>query len=112
MQIFSYLQSIGFVGKFHSDNFPDISSTLTIIIYGTCLFLLVRHLKTTITPLLSLLFTLVLLLGLTIANVASTDLLPSDIVGGYVYGGVWIFFNFLLFEMLRLVLERHKVEYD
>ncbi len=112
MQIFSYLQSIGFVGKFHSDNFPDISSTLTIIIYGTCLFLLVRHPKTTITPLLGPLFSLVLLIGLTIANVASTDLLPSDIVGGYVYGSVWIFFNFLLFEMLRLVLERQKVEYD
>ncbi|MEH7309062.1 DedA family protein, partial [Neobacillus drentensis] len=112
MQIFSYLQSIGFVGKFHSDNFPDISSTLTIIIYGTCLFLLVRHPKNTITPLLSLLFTLVLLIGLTIANVASTDLFPSDIVGGYVYGFVWIFFNFLLFEMLRLVLEKHNVEND
>ncbi|MBV7506461.1 VTT domain-containing protein [Bacillus sp. sid0103] len=112
IQIFSYLQSIGFVGKFHSDNFPDISSTLTIIIYGTCLFLLVRHQKTTITPLLGILFTLVFLIGLTIANVASTDLLPSDIMGGYVYGSVWIFFNFLLFEMLRLVLEKHKVEND
>jgi hypothetical protein len=105
MQIFSQLQSIGFVGKFQSDNFPDISSTLTIIVYGTCLFLLIRHSKMTFTSVVGTLITLVIFSGLTIANVASTDLLPSDIVGGYVYGGVWIFFNFLLFEMLRLVLE-------
>jgi membrane protein DedA with SNARE-associated domain len=104
MQIFSQLQSIGFVGKFQSDNFPDISSTLTIIVYGTCLFLLIRHSKTTFNQVFGPLITLVLFSGVTIANVASTDLLPSDIVGGYVYGGVWIFFNFLLFEMLRLVL--------
>ncbi|MFB6804960.1 hypothetical protein ACFCVU_28235 [Peribacillus butanolivorans] len=50
------------------------------------------------------------LMGLAIANIASTDLLPSDILGGYVYGGVWISFNFLLFEMLRLVLDKVKIE--
>ncbi|MBT2726790.1 VTT domain-containing protein [Bacillus sp. ISL-75] len=110
MQIFSYLQSLGFVGKFHSDNFPDISATLTIIIYGTCIFLLVRHPKMTITPVLGPLFTLVLLMGLTIANIASTEILPSDIVGGYVYGSVWIFFNFLFFEMIRIVLEKSENE--
>lgn len=107
MQILSYLQSIGFVGKFHSDNFPDIHSTIIIIIYGTCLFLLVRHPKTTITPVLGPIFTLILLIGLTIAKVLTTDILPSDIVGGYVYGGVWIFFNFLMFEMIRLVVEKN-----
>ncbi|MBT2719539.1 VTT domain-containing protein [Bacillus sp. ISL-46] len=109
-QIFSYLQSLGFVGKLHSDNFPDISSTLTIIIYGTCIFLLVRHPKKTITPVFGLLFTLVLLMGLTIANIASTEILPSDIVGGYVYGCVWVFFNFLFFEMIRIVLEKIKMK--
>jgi len=45
-------------------------------------------------------------MGITIAKIASTNVLPSDIVGGYVYGGVWIFFNFLLFEMLRLVIDK------
>ncbi|MEY2196297.1 DedA family protein [Neobacillus sp. BF23-41] len=110
LQIFSFLQSLGFVGKFHSDNFPDISSTLTIIIYGTCIFLIVRHPKTNIPPVLGPLFIFVLLMGLTIANIVSTEKLPSDIVGGYVYGSVWIFFNFLFFEMIRLVLEKNKNE--
>ncbi|TWD93472.1 membrane protein DedA with SNARE-associated domain [Neobacillus bataviensis] len=107
IQIFSYLQSIGFVGKFHSANFPDINATIIIIIYGTCLFLLVRHSKKNYMSIIVPLFGLLLLMGVTIVNIASTDLLPSDILGGYVYGSVWIFFNFLLFEMLRLVLENY-----
>jgi len=107
IQIFSYLQSIGFVGKFHSANFPDINATIIIIIYGTCLFLLVRHSKKNYMSIIVPLFGLLLLIGLTIVNIASTNLLPSDILGGYVYGSVWIFFNFLLFEMLRLVLEKY-----
>ena len=107
MQIFSYLQTIGFVGKFHSANFPDINATIIIVIYGTCVFLLVRHLKNNYMSIIIPLFGLLILMGLTIVNIATTDLLPSDILGGYVYGSVWIFFNFLLFELLRLVLEKY-----
>ena len=110
MKIFSYLQSLGFVAKFHSANFPDINATIIIIIYGTCLFLLIRHSKKNYTSIFVPLMGLILLMGLAIANIASTDLLPSDIVGGYVYGGVWISFNFLLFEMLRLVLDKVKIK--
>ncbi|MFJ5563161.1 DedA family protein [Lysinibacillus xylanilyticus] len=106
LEVFSLLQSIGFRGEFHSSNFPDLKATLTIIIYGTCIFLLVRHLKnnylTIIIPLLGLL----LLTGLAFGNIVSTNVLPSDIVGG---GGVWIFFNFLLFELFRLVLEKNEI---
>lgn len=105
-EIFSYFGSLGFKGVFHSANFPDLNATILIIVYGTCLFLLVRHSKKNYAPVLALLFALFLLMGLGIANIASNNVLPSDIVGGYVYGGVWIFFNFLLFEMLRLVLEK------
>lgn len=107
IEIFSFLQSIGFVGKFHSGNFPDFRSTLTIIIYGTCVFLLVRHSRKNYVSLIAPLMGLSLLIGIAIVNIASTSLLPSDIAGGYVYGSVWIFFNFLLFEMFRLVLERY-----
>lgn len=105
-QALSFLESFGFVGKFHSENFPDLNAVIIITIYGVCFFLLVRHSNRGLTPVFAALFALFILIGLTVANIASTNLLPSDIVGGYVYGAVWIFFNFLLFEMLRLVLER------
>ncbi|AZU60012.1 DedA family protein [Neobacillus mesonae] len=105
-QALSFLESFGFVGKFHSENFPDLNAVIIITIYGVCFFLLVRHSNRGLTPVFAALFALFILIGLAVANIASTNLLPSDIVGGYVYGAVWIFFNFLLFEMLRLVLER------
>lgn len=104
MKAFSYLQSYGFFGKFHSANFPDMNATILIIIYGSCLFLLVRHTTKNYVPIFGSVLVLVLLFALAIINIASTNTLPSDIVGGYVYGAVWIFFNFLLFEMFRLVL--------
>ncbi|ULT56404.1 DedA family protein [Neobacillus drentensis] len=106
IKTFSFLQSFGFAGKFHSANFPDLNATMIIIIYGTCCFLLIRHSKNSYISIFVPLIGLLLLMGLTIANIASTNVLPSDIVGGYVYGGVWIFFNFLLFEMLRLVIDK------
>ncbi|WP_026565343.1 DedA family protein [Bacillus sp. UNC41MFS5] len=107
IKVFTYLQSVGFVGKFHSGNFPDFNATVLIIIYGTCLFLLVRHANKNYAAIFGPLFLFVLLIGLAIVNIASNVVLPSDMVGGYVYGGVWIFFNFLLFEMLRLVIEKY-----
>jgi hypothetical protein len=107
LRVFSYLQSFGIVERFHSANFPDLNATMYIIIYSTCFYLLVRHSNKNYIPLFGILFGLILLIGLAIINIVSTMVLPCDIVGGYVYGDVWIFFNFLLFEMSRLVLEKY-----
>ncbi|MFJ8261181.1 DedA family protein [Rummeliibacillus sp. NPDC094406] len=106
IKIFSFLQSKGFVGEFYSTKFPDLNATFLIIIYGTCLFLLIRHSKNSYTSLFVFITGLLVLIGLTVVNIATNNVLPSDIMGGYVYGGVWMFFNFLLFEMLRLVVEK------
>jgi membrane protein DedA with SNARE-associated domain len=107
MEVFSFLRKFGFEERFHSSNFPDLNAIILIVIYGTCLFLLVRHSKKNFLTIVVPLFGLVLLMGLAIVNIELSNVLPSDIVGGYVYGGVWIFFNFLLFEMFRLVLEKY-----
>jgi membrane protein DedA with SNARE-associated domain len=107
MEVFSFLRKFGFEERFHSSNFPDLNAMILIVIYGTCLFLLVRHSTKNFLTIVVLLFGLALLMGLAIVNIAQSNVLPSDIVGGYVYGGVWIFFNFLLFEMFRLVLEKY-----
>ncbi|AME06284.1 VTT domain-containing protein [Bacillus siamensis] len=110
MEAFSILRTIGFKGKFHSADFPDLNAAMMMIIYGTCIFLLVRHSNTHYVTIAAPLFGLLLLIGLAIVNMKWTSVLPSDIVGGYVYGGVWMFFNFLLFELFRLVIERIKGE--
>ena len=107
MEVFSFLRKFGFVEKFHSSNFPDLNAIIMVVIYGTCLFLLVRHSDKIYLTIVVTLFGLVILMGLAIVNITLTNVLPSDLVGGYVYGCVWIFFNFLLFEMFRLVLEKY-----
>jgi membrane protein DedA with SNARE-associated domain len=106
MEVFSFLRTFGFEERFHSSNFPDLNAIILIVIYGSCLFLLVRHSKKSVLTIVAPLLGLVLLMGLAIINIASSNLLPSDFIGGYVYGGVWIFFNFWLFEMIRLMLEK------
>jgi len=108
IHIFSYLWSLGFVRQTYSNHFPDLNATILIVIYGTCAFLLVRHSERYFVSIFGPICALVSLIGLAIVYIGSTNVLPSDIAGGYVYGGVWMFFNFLLFEMLRLVLKSIK----
>ncbi|MEH7098150.1 VTT domain-containing protein [Neobacillus vireti] len=104
MRIFLKLEITGFVGKFHSANFPDINAALLIVLYGTTIFLLVRHSKKNYIPISILMIGVTLIIGIAGANIETTHVLPSDIMGGYVYGGAWMFFNFLLFEMFRLMV--------
>lgn len=104
VNILTHLHSIGKGGAGRSSAFPDEKATITIIVYGTCLFLTLRHLKNMYIKLVAPMLCIFLLLCLAITNIAVTPTLPSDIAGGYVYGGVWIFLNFLLFEMLRLIV--------
>ncbi|MGX9135074.1 hypothetical protein ACWV26_12000 [Rummeliibacillus sp. JY-2-4R] len=74
------------------------------------MFLLIRHSKNKFLSISVSLIGLLILVGLTVTNIASNHLLPSDVMGGYVYGSVWIFFNFLLFEMLRILLDQYRIE--
>ncbi|MDR4983861.1 VTT domain-containing protein [Bacillus cereus] len=102
----SYFRFIGKDAATRSSAFPDEKATITIIVFGTCLFLMVRHLKNKYIQFVLPLLGIVLLLGIAIANIAFSHILPSDIVGGYVYGGVWMFLNFLLFEMFSLIVNK------
>ncbi|CAG9614449.1 hypothetical protein BACCIP111899_03679 [Bacillus rhizoplanae] len=102
----SYFHFIGKEAATRSSTFPDEKATITIIVYGTCLFLMVRHLKNKYIQFVLPLLGILLLLCIAIANIGLSHILPSDIVGGYVYGAVWMFLNFLLFEMFRLIVNK------
>ncbi|AGK55666.1 DedA family protein [Bacillus sp. 1NLA3E] len=94
------------VGKgIQSQAFPDLLATFAMIIYGTGIYFLARHLKSNFFQVIWPVLGLLLLVSLAVSNIAFTSTLPSDIAGGYVYGSVWIFLNFLLFEMFRLVTD-------
>ncbi|MGG0277668.1 VTT domain-containing protein [Bacillus rhizoplanae] len=102
----SYFHFIGKEAATRSSTFPDKKATITIIVYGTCLFLMVRHMKNKYIQFVLPLLGILLLLCIAIANIGYSHILPSDIVGGYVYGAVWMFLNFLLFEMFRLIVNK------
>ncbi|MCP1123898.1 VTT domain-containing protein [Bacillus sp. 3103sda1] len=102
----SYFHFIGKEAATRSSTFPDEKATITIIVYGTCLFLMVRHMKNKYIQFVPPLLGILLLLCIAIANIGYSHILPSDIVGGYVYGAVWMFLNFLLFEMFRLIVNK------
>jgi membrane protein DedA with SNARE-associated domain len=102
----SYFHFIGKDAATRSSTFPDEKATITIIVYGTCLFLMVRYLKNKYIQFVLPLLGILLLLCIAIANIGFSHILPSDIVGGYVYGAVWMFLNFLLFEMFRLIVNK------
>ncbi|PEZ03698.1 DedA family protein [Bacillus sp. AFS018417] len=102
----SYFHFIGKEAATRSSTFPDEKATITIIVYGTCLFLMVRHMKNKYIQFVLPLLGILLLLCIAIANIGYSHILPSDIVGGYVYGAVWMFLNFLLFEMFRLIVNK------
>ncbi|MDN3015730.1 hypothetical protein PH210_05845 [Paenibacillus sp. BSR1-1] len=88
LEVFSILQKYGFVRGFHSPNFPDINSPVLIVIYGACLFLLLRHSKNNYLTIAVPVLGLLILMGLAIVNIQITHVLPSDFVGGYVFGGI------------------------
>ncbi|MCM3729870.1 hypothetical protein M3226_30565 [Neobacillus cucumis] len=72
LEVFSILQKYGFVRGFHSPNFPDINSTILIVFFGTCLFLLLRHSKNNFVTIVVPVPCLILLMGLAIVNVELT----------------------------------------
>ncbi|AMV09850.1 hypothetical protein GT3570_02655 [Geobacillus thermoleovorans] len=104
--VFSYIHSV-WNPKLHiSPNFPDEKAMVTIAVYGVSIFLLLRHTTSVYMHIACPFFIVAVMLFLSIADVALTTSLPSDIVGGYVYGAVWIFSNFFLFEMIRILVNK------
>ncbi|MFY4777358.1 hypothetical protein [Metabacillus sp. RGM 3146] len=107
---FLVIQTLAFIHSFLSSkiplssSFPDERAMFTMILYGTRLFLLIRHTSVRYFQLAAPFLCIFLLIVLAALNIVFNSFLPSDIAGGYVYGIVWMFFNFLLFELIRIAV--------
>ncbi len=84
-------------------SFPSEQLLMTIVIYGFAVFLFIRHSRRvwvhTFVPIVAL----VLLVLIAIGRLYFQIELPSDVVAGYVFGGVWLGINILLLEILRIL---------
>ncbi|MCF6093028.1 VTT domain-containing protein [Microaerobacter geothermalis] len=87
---------------FHN-TFPSEQSLISIVVYGFAGFLIVRHVEKIWirTIMFSTVFMIPILIGLNLLFFQVQN--PSDIVAGYVFGGVWLTLNMVLLEVFRLL---------
>jgi membrane protein DedA with SNARE-associated domain len=87
--------------------FPSEQSLMALAVFGFAAFLLVRHSKhvwiRTVAPIAVLIISA--LVGL--SRVFLEVQYPSDVVAGYVFGGVWLSLNIILLEIFRLLREEN-----
>jgi len=91
-----------------SASFPSEQAFLVLVSLGYILFLYLRYsdaMHIGVRSLVSMFFVLVLVMvGFNHIILAWES--PSDVLAGYVFGTVWLFFNLILLEIIRLQINR------
>jgi membrane protein DedA with SNARE-associated domain/membrane-associated phospholipid phosphatase len=82
--------------------FPSEQTLLTITVCGFAAFLLVRHYGDFKTRALASSLVIILCLLVGISRIFFNVQYASDVVAGYVFGGVWVTLNVILLEVFRI----------
>ncbi len=85
------------------DSFPSEQALITIIFLGFAAYLFVRHVNMTWLRTGAFLLILVVSLLVGLSRIYFDIQYPSDVVAGYVFGGVWLSFNVVLLEIFRVL---------
>src|SRR5665647_284945 len=83
--------------------FPSEQTLLTLAVYGFSAYLLFRHYGTVWARIVAPLTVVVIALVVGISQIYSDLQYPSDVVAGYVFGGVWLSLNIVLLEIFRIM---------
>jgi membrane protein DedA with SNARE-associated domain/membrane-associated phospholipid phosphatase len=101
-----YLQLLfhrtGPTGVISDFTFPSEQSLITLTVCGFAAFLLVRHNGLMKTRVLAISLVIILCLLVGISRIFFNVQYASDVIAGYVFGGVWITLNVILLEILRV----------
>jgi membrane protein DedA with SNARE-associated domain len=84
-------------------SFPSDGSIMILVVYGFAVYMLVRHSERVWIHTLTDVLLIVCLLLIGASHVFFGLQQPSDIAGGFSFGGVWLGLNILLLEMFRLL---------
>ncbi|AIY05398.1 hypothetical protein Plano_1433 [Planococcus sp. PAMC 21323] len=98
--IFSPLKQ-SFADQLYS--FPSEQSFMTLVIYGFTAFLLARTIDRITVRTVFLITTFLMTVLIAISRLYLGLELPSEVVAGYIFGGVWLGFAILVFEILLLL---------
>ncbi|WP_018663311.1 VTT domain-containing protein [Heyndrickxia acidiproducens] len=83
--------------------FPSDQAIMVLIIYGYFTYLVVRHAEAFWVHTFMDLLLLAVLLLVAVSHILFGMEIPSNIAGGYVFGGVWLGLNILLLEIFRFI---------
>jgi membrane protein DedA with SNARE-associated domain len=83
--------------------FPSEQTLLTLAVYGFSAYLLFRHYGKVWLRIAAPFTVIVIALVVGISQIYSDLEYPSDVVAGYVFGGVWVSLNIVLLEIFRIM---------
>ncbi|SDO32483.1 membrane protein DedA, SNARE-associated domain [Paenibacillus sp. yr247] len=85
------------------DTFPSEQTLITIIFLGFAAYQMVRHVNATWARSGAFLLVLAVSFFVGVSRIYFDIQYPSDVVAGYVFGGVWLSLNILLLEIYRFI---------
>ncbi|HWO52875.1 MAG TPA: bifunctional DedA family/phosphatase PAP2 family protein [Paenibacillus cookii] len=91
------------------NTFPSEDTLTAVTIYGYSAFLMFRHAGKSAAAIPVTLIVILACVLIGTSRVYFGTQFPSDVVAGYVFGGVWISLNVILLEILRM-LQKNKKE--
>jgi membrane-associated phospholipid phosphatase len=84
------------------NSFPSDQTLMTITLFGFAGYLFARHIRRTWARTTSSLFVLSVSFLVGLSQIYFQHHFPSDVVAGYVFGGVWLSLNIISLEIFRL----------
>ncbi|RST77594.1 phosphatase PAP2 family protein [Siminovitchia acidinfaciens] len=81
--------------------FPSEQTLTAFVLYGFSAYLLIRHLKKGAFNILIIIMTGITIMMVGLSRIYFLQQSPSDVVAGYVFGGVWLSLNILILEVFR-----------
>ncbi|WP_136605532.1 bifunctional DedA family/phosphatase PAP2 family protein [Paenibacillus dokdonensis] len=91
------------------NTFPSEETLTSITVCGFSGFLLLRHYNKRLIRIPVILAVILICLLVGISRIYFKVQFPSDVVAGYVFGGVWISLNVILLEVLRKLQPREAI---
>ncbi|WP_379160867.1 bifunctional DedA family/phosphatase PAP2 family protein [Paenibacillus sp. sgz5001063] len=90
------------------NTFPSEETLTSITVCGFSAFFILRHYKNKLVRVAVITAVLFVCLLIGVSRIYLQVQFPSDVVAGYVFGGVWISLNILLLEILRMLHTNHR----
>lgn len=91
------------IGKIYT--FPSEHTFISIVMYGFAVYMITRYIKFSLVKQIIVILAMIICLFVGISSIFLQIEYPSDVVAGYVFGGVWLTLNIILLEVYRILPE-------